>query len=71
MATSEVVLYPDTAMPVTERNVSDMIRYSGEVLREAERQDVVLRRRDGLHWPHCDGLKWPHLPSGFLLFVCS
>lgn len=34
-------------MPVTERNVSDMIRSSGEVLREAERQDVVLRRRDG------------------------
>lgn len=34
-------------MPVIERNVSDMIRSSGEVLREAERQDVVLRRRDG------------------------
>jgi hypothetical protein len=34
-------------MPTVERNLSDMLRSSGEVLREAESQDVVLRRRDG------------------------
>ena len=34
-------------MSLIERNVSDMIRSSGDVLRQAERQDVVLRRRDG------------------------
>lgn len=34
-------------MPTIERNLTDMLRSSGEVLREAEHQDVVLRRRDG------------------------
>ena len=34
-------------MPTIERNLTDMLRSSGEVLREAESQDVVLRRRDG------------------------
>jgi hypothetical protein len=34
-------------VPTIERNLTDMLRSSGEVLREAEHQDVVLRRRDG------------------------
>src|SRR5205085_4029290 len=58
--TSEVVMYACLAslergsakegsaeMPTIERNLTDMLRSSGEVLREAEHQDVVLRRRDG------------------------
>ena len=34
-------------MPVVERTLTEMLRSSGEVLRQAERHDVVLRRRDG------------------------
>jgi hypothetical protein len=34
-------------MPVIERTLTEMLRESGDVLREAEHQDVVLRRRDG------------------------
>ncbi len=34
-------------MPTIERTLTDMLRSSGDVLREAEHQDVVLRRRDG------------------------
>lgn len=30
-----------------ERNLTEMLRSSGDVLREAEHHDVVLRRRDG------------------------
>jgi hypothetical protein len=30
-----------------ERNFSDLLRKSGEVLEEVDRQDVLLRRRDG------------------------
>lgn len=30
-----------------ERNFSDLLRASGDVLREAEHRDVLLRRRDG------------------------
>jgi hypothetical protein len=30
-----------------ERNFSDLLRQSGEVLDEVDRQDVLLRRRDG------------------------
>lgn len=32
---------------MVERNFSELLRGSGEVLREAEHRDVLLRRRDG------------------------
>jgi len=32
---------------ITERNLSDFLRKSGEVLREVDDHDVLLRRRDG------------------------
>lgn len=34
-------------MPTVERTFTDMLRCSGDVLRDTEHQDVVLRRRDG------------------------
>lgn len=37
----------DLRMPTVVRNLTDMLRSSGDVLRETEHQDVVLRRRDG------------------------
>lgn len=45
--TSEEVLYDMSMGPVVERNFSELLRASGEVLREAEHRDVLLRRRDG------------------------
>jgi transposase len=38
-----------------ERPAQDKIKTDQ---RDAER---VLRRNDGLNWPHCDVLNWPHL----------
>jgi hypothetical protein len=32
---------------IVERNFSELLRASGEVLKEAEHRDVLLRRRDG------------------------
>lgn len=44
---SELLLYDCVMDLVVERNFSELLRASGEVLREAERRDVLLRRRDG------------------------
>lgn len=38
---------PDMPPATVERNLSDFLRRSGEVLREVEQHDVLLRRRDG------------------------
>jgi hypothetical protein len=46
LAISEVVMYI-SAMTMVEHTLSHMLRNSGDVIAEAEHQDVVLRRRDG------------------------
>jgi hypothetical protein len=40
-------MMPDMSPSTVERNLSDFLRRSGDVLREVEDHDVLLRRRDG------------------------
>lgn len=62
---SEVVMYDVCVDAVVERSLTDMLRSSGDVLREAEQHDVLLRRRDGADMLLVEAKRAEALRDGF------